>query len=345
MKNDYIRPTVENPPEVFAAPPEYEKNGAPEFIPPPPEFGAGTRAQAAPKKKKRRSRFKQVLALPAVLLLGVLCLNNAVSPAKPARPVTPEQTTLSPEESTQPPEESTLPPEESTQPPEESTAAPETEPTAAYPLADREMQITVYSGTLNDAFEPVILLQERVNELSFADKSLEPPEDIDDFSFYGYVIHAGNPVLRPEGEPPGTPQMILPIDLTLTRAAVEQTPVASDGVRYVDIYANWISDTMPENSYQTFVLDDGMGHEKEFDASSPMYSEGFLYIEAYPETEREGLVFDGYYNQDGERVYALQSFMDFFEPSVYDDNGNVLDVDTNRPLDNIVLKAHWRPAK
>ncbi|MBQ7688172.1 MAG: hypothetical protein IJT27_03025 [Clostridia bacterium] len=327
MNNEFDRTSADTPAEVNFAAREFPSVSAPEFFPPPPEFGTGPAdANTRPKKKRRRS-FRY-LALPAVLILGFLCLNAGVPDSKPD--VTPTQT-------------------DETQPaaPEETTAEPETQPAgepAPYPLEDREMLITVYTGTLDSNYEIEILLQQRVNELSFETLALDAPEDIDLFSFYGYVIHAGNPMLRPDEEPPGTKQVIIPIGQTLTKEAVEKTPIASDGVRYVDIYANWISDTDPATSEQLFTLDDGMGHKKAFDASNPLYSEGFLYIEAYPETEREGYIFDGYYNAAGERVYALQSFMDFYEPGLYDEYGNVIDIDMSRPLD-VVLTAHWIPVE
>ena len=330
MKNVRNRPADGLPPEVTAAPPEFGAD-APEIFAPPEEFGAGGEI---PSRRQKKRRFMRIMAIPAVLLLAYLCIY--AGGALPTRPDTPDKTepaSLSPE--TQNADAET---EAQTEP------EPETEPAAPYPLRDGEMLITVYSGTLDAAYEPEILLQERVSELTFTGMEIAAPEDIDAFSFYGYVIHIGNPWLRPAEEPPGTQRTVIPIGLTLTREAVEKTPVASDGVRYVDIYANWISDTDPATSDQTFTLDDGMGHVKEFDGSNPMYSEGFLYITAYPETERAGYIFDGWYNADGERVDLLQSFMSFFEPNAFDENGNAIDVDMNKPV-QIALKARWRTAE
>ena len=324
MKDEYnSRPL---PPETTPPPPEYRTPAA-EITPPPPEFGAKTAAAKPGQTKKRR--WRRLLAVPAVVLLGFLVFKAASTPA-PQNPAVSTEPNASGSEQTEPSE---APTEE---PPEETTVP--------YPIEDREMLITVYTGTLDENYEFVVLLQQRMNESEFTGLELAAPEEAEGFSFYGYVIHTGNPWLRPEEEPPGTQRAVISIGQTLTVADVEQTPVAADGVRYVDIYANWISNVDPMLSEQVFILDDGMGHEKAFDGSSPMYSEGFLYVEAYPETEREGYVFEGYYNEAGERVYALQSYMDFFEPSLYDENGNVIDVDMSKPR-TVRLTARWKPAE
>ena len=288
-----------------------------------------------------------MLAIPAVAVCGFLCLYAGGAVSLPERDA-PAANAASQEK--QPEEQpSGQPSEQPSQPGEEPPSVPPEEPQPAYPIADRDLVITVFSGTLSADYTHLeVVLTTRVNEAEFTSLDLPEPEDIDAFSFYGYVIHMGHldPALRSEGEPEGAAPQIIPVGNTLTRTHVEQVPVASDGVRYVDITANWISDTDPDgpDADYTFILDYGE-HRKKLDGQNPMYSEGFLYVCAYPDLDsRPGYEFEGWYNAAGERVDALQSYFSFFEPLEYDENGYVSDADMNKTLE-VVLTARWRPAE
>ncbi len=347
MEYEIVTPAQKSPPAEGALPPEYTKPGAPEFYPPPPEFGASGESRPAEKKKKRR-RMRRILAIPAAAVFGFLCLyaGGVVSLPERTRPAA----NASVQE--QQPEDSPSgqPDEQPSQPDEEPSSVPPEEQKPTYPIADRDLVITVFSGTLSADYTHLeVVLTTRVNEAEFTSLDLPEPETIDAFSFYGYVIHMGHldPGLRSEGEPEGAAPLIIPVGNTLTRAHVEQVPVASDGVRYVDITANWISDTDPESPEAdwTFILDYGDGHRKKLDGQNPMYSEGFLYVCAYPDLDSHpGYTFEGWYNAAGERVDALQSYFSFYEPVEYDANGYVFDVDVEKPL-QVVLTARWRPTE
>lgn len=328
IDNEWASP----PPEtVFPAPEQAAP--APEIQPPPPEFGSSGRAEEQPKKKRRL--LKRYLALPVILLLGYLTFAGA-GQAKP--PVTAEpssQQTSLPDETEQPSTDVSEPSSE-----EETT---EKEYVAPYPLADRTMVITVYAYTMGEDFTFPTLLQETLNEQGFESMELPAFPPLDGYTFSGWVIHIGNPVMHPEEEPVGSTRTLITLTgQTLLKADVEKAPIASDGVRYVDIFPVLIPQSEPTADAPSFILDDGNGNRHEYADDSPLYSEGFHYIFAYPETKRPGYIFGGWFTEDGRPVSMLQSYMDLYEPLQYDEYGNVLDCDWSKPL-HIVLTARWYP--
>lgn len=76
------------PPELAAPPPERAACPELEYTAPPPEYGQGSGPAGETPPRKRR--FRQFLALPAVLLVGFLCLHgvkNTVPDVGPEEPV------------------------------------------------------------------------------------------------------------------------------------------------------------------------------------------------------------------------------------------------------------------
>ena len=330
---DSINDAVCRPPkEISLPPPERKDNTAPEIQPPPPEFGAAV-TKKEDKQNKRRF-LKRIITIPLIALFGYLIFaGQSFPPTDPSVPSSSQDTQTDTTEVSD---------TDATQP-DETEPTTEKEYAAPFPLEDRNMLVTVYAGHLDESYEIQMLLQEEVSELGFESMDLPICPPLDGYTFSGYVIHTGNPV-HPEEEPPNTSKAVIPLtDQLLTKSDVEKTPFSTDGKRYVNIYPVWIPSRAQTSEDVTFVLDDGQGNRTTYIDDSPMYSEGFHYIVAYPETKRPGYVFGGWFTSDGKRVDALQSFMDFYAPTVYDDYGNVIDCDWSQPLNNIVLTARWYP--
>lgn len=323
-----------------APPPKEFPPAAQEIQPPPPEFGSGGTRKAEPKKKRRK--LKRFIALPIALLLVYMTYAGVFPNAPQVIADTPTQQTAQPD-ATEP--DATVPdvtePDATEPASEEGTTEKVYE--APYPLADRDMLITVYAYTMGEDFTFPTLLQERVHETEFDGMELPAFPPMDGYTFSGYVIHLGNPVMHPEEEPQTADRTLITLkDQTLSKMDVEHAPIASDGVRYIDIFPVLIPQSQPTADQPSFILDDGNGNRHEYADDSPLFSEGFHYIFAYPETKRPGYVFGGWFTENGTPVSMLQSFMDLYEPIKKDEYGNVLDCDWNKPL-HIVLTATWFP--
>ena len=93
------------PPELAAPPPELSLQPELELIAPPPEFGQGT---APPEEGKKKRGLRQLLAIPAVLMLLFLCFHNVeAAPKSPELPTEPLPTAEPVPTETQPVETAT----------------------------------------------------------------------------------------------------------------------------------------------------------------------------------------------------------------------------------------------
>lgn len=230
-----------------------------------------------------------------------------------------------------------------------------------YPLEDGQIVITVYNDTLNfDVPSPVeveddyrtILAVDAVPEAEFTDYALPAAIAPTGFGFAGYVVHVGNPMdlsadgdvlSEYNGDPPvdvliNEETVVFRVGDLLTREDVERVPPSEDGVRYVNVHAVWIEEdpTTPQ-----IFLDDGFGNVTGYSQNSPMYSEGFLYLCSYPVPEHPGMVFDGWYDENGNRVDVLVCYFSF-TPMTYDSEGNFTGYDWDRH-NTVALTARWKP--
>ena len=234
--------------------------------------------------------------------------------------------------------------------------------TPTYPLENGMIVLTVYNDTFdfsvptvvpNDEYK-TILAQTSIEEADFADYALPdaiaPP---DSFSFNGWVVDYGNAFdngyeregLYDEGEP-SVDQLIteenfcFPLEgAILTRADVERIPVSDDGIRYVNVHATWKVDD-PGAGSVGLNLDDGYGTTIFVSIEHPMVSEGTLYLCQYPIPERDGMKFDGWYDESGKRVQMLNAWYSF--------SGTVTNPDGSfggytGELVSRTLTAHWKP--
>ena len=241
-------------------------------------------------------------------------------------------------------------------------AVPPPEPEyPTYPLADGRIVITVYNDTLTfeipsqvetDDYRTILAMEE-IPEAEFTEYSLPGAWTPEGYGFAGWVVHVNNPMdlssetelfQEYDGDPPvdaliNQDNYAFRIYGPLTRDDVERVPPNEAGIRYVNIHAVWIREN-PEDI--RLVLDDGFGNTSEYGMDSPIASEGYLYLCCYPEPTREGFVFDGWYDEEGNRVDLLMDYFSF-TPMLYDESGSFQGYDWNSSF-TVRLTAHWRPA-
>ncbi len=230
---------------------------------------------------------------------------------------------------------------------------------AQYPLGDGTLVITVYNDTLTfDVPSPAptddymtILASDTVSEADFTEYALPSALTPDGYDFTGWVVHVGNPFDKGSdvdlfGDYMGDPPVDLllregnyafPVYGTLTKQDVERIPPSADGNRYVNVHATWIAQNVSD---PRLYLDDGSGNVTAYSMDHPAASEGYLYLCNYPIPEREGMTFDGWYDEDGNKVELLVSFFSF-TPMVYNEDGSFAGYNWNDSK-AVRLVAHWR---
>ena len=231
----------------------------------------------------------------------------------------------------------------------------------SYPLADGKISFVVYNDTTIYEFPSTVTVEDNyitildVNtfpEAGFTEYELPEPMTPSGYTFAGWVVHVGNPFdldsgTNPfeeyQGDPPvdtllGEGCYAFAVGDVVTKEDVEKVPPGEDGIRRVNVHPVWIA-TNP--SMELLVLDDGLGNETRDGMEVPMASEGYLYLCNYPVPERDGLVFDGWYDDDGNRVDLLVCYFSFV-PMTYDSAGNFTGYDWST-MNVVRLTAHWRP--
>ena len=228
-----------------------------------------------------------------------------------------------------------------------------------YPLGDGEIVITVYNDTTTFEFPTVVssggyltaLARTTIAESDFTSYTMPSALTPSGYDFAGWVVHVGNPFTDDtaaelytefSGDPPvdrllGEGNYAFAVGTTLTKEDIEKVPPSGDGKRWVDVHAVWIE---KNPSQKLLRLDDGLGNVAEYGMMVPLASEGYLYLCRYPVPEREGYVFDGWYNESGERVDLLLCYFSF-TPMTYDANGSFTGYDWSRS-EAVTLTAHWR---
>lgn len=232
-------------------------------------------------------------------------------------------------------------------------------PYETWPLGDGKLTITVYNDTPDITFPSAVQTEAYVTildlvtmpESEFTGYELPSAYTPDGFDFAGWVVHVNNPMdlsagtdvfSEYGGDPPPEAlnredNFVFRIYGPLTREDVERVPPAEDGVRYVNVHAVWI---VQEPEEELILLDDGTGKVTAYGMESPLYSEGYLYLCNFPVPEREGLEFDGWYDENGKRVDYLVCYFSFVKPE-YDADGSFVGYDWGS-YEPVRLVAHWR---
>ena len=232
-------------------------------------------------------------------------------------------------------------------------------PYETWPLGDGKLTITVYNDTPDITFPSAVQTDAYVTildlvtmqESEFTDYALPSAYTPDGFDFAGWVVHVNNPMdlsagtdifSEYGGDPPPEAlnredNFVFPVYGMLTRDDVERVPPSEDGVRYVNVHAVWIAQNPEE---ELILLDDGTGKLTAYGMESPLYSEGYLYLCNFPVPNRENLVFDGWYDENGKRVDYLVCYFSFVKP-LYDSDGSFAGYDWGS-YEPVRLVAHWR---
>ena len=229
-----------------------------------------------------------------------------------------------------------------------------------YPLESGKVVITVYNDTTlfeypsqieGDDGYLTLLTVETFDAADFTSYELPDPLPPTGFTFAGWVIHVNDPfdygsdaTLFEDynGDPP--PETMLnetnyafPVESTLTREDLEKVPPDEEGNRFVNVHAVWIKED-PEG---LLILDDGFGNTVRYSMEIPLASEGYLYLFRYPvPTHPDGLTFNGWYDEEGNRVDLLMSFFSFYKV-VRDEDGNFEYYDWNSS-EEVYLTARWK---
>ena len=207
-----------------------------------------------------------------------------------------------------------------------------------YPLEGGILYYKIYNETMldqptGDAWERILAEGEISVEQLLAGEviALPQPEVPEGFAFLGWAAHF-------PGEKETYPKWSLITESFTAEDAVRIQP-DEDGNRNVDIHAVWRTQD-PDAWQMTMVLDaDGGWMEgqatQSYNALTPKYSGGTVYLCAYPVPEREGYRFTGWYITAGEgktRVETLPASRFFGEK-----NG---EPDYSQPLE-VHLTAGW----
>ena len=228
-------------------------------------------------------------------------------------------------------------------------------PPKRYPLGDERIEILVYNDSLDANFDPVVLDGLQINAADFTEYLLPNSISIANYRFTGWNVHVGNPfdhgyedVLSSlfEEYPNEAPPNALISENTfafrldgnvLTKEMVERVPISADGVRYVNIHAGWVY-TGTNGSY-VVELDDGQGNVTEVQFDHPLYSEGFFCTFDFPQPAPPiGYYFDGWYDEEGNRVDFLLYYYSFTSQT-YDEAGKFIGYGGERIP--VKLIAHW----
>ena len=312
--------------EICRPAPEHTYPSGSEFTKAPDEYVYGAPATEGRERDSRRL-LRHFMAIPAL----ILALGMFLTPVSGTPGAEPEPGPL-----------------------------PEPEPVAqTYPLGDGQIQITVYNDTIIYMFPGdytydedmiiTVLDQVTVSESGFEQYVLPSPRPVTSWTFRGWAVHHGSPFDHASGDAPWGPggepapgslspggQFVFTIGDVLTREDVERIPVSDDGVRYVNIHAMWILED-PDNSKSLIVFHDGE-NEWHYGAETPAMSEGFTYLAAFPVPEKEGYEFDGWYDEDGNRVEMLDYYV-YFDAAQAPDGSWVYDWDDPHPVH---LYARWK---
>lgn len=272
--------------------------------------------------KRRRKRKALWLAAAFLVVAGMTFLQE---PAVEPPAVTLPAETLPAE--TLPAE--TVPTEVPTQAP---TEPPETLPDpVVYPLGNGILEITVYNGSFDmENGAERILYQGSIPEAEFTGLALPEPELQEGFSFLGFVLSGGR-------DSEGMDHFYRLQDVLTPEDTALAVP-GEDGVRQVKIYAAWQA-VGDEEKWLPLTLDgNGSGSTVSVDANGPLWSGGSVYLCAYPEPERDGYRFAGWY-WDSECVQGpveSLSAVQFFEKN----QEGEIDWSAAR---EITLYARWIP--
>lgn len=297
--------------DIMGVPPEYGNGEPPEYPAPPDEFNRFPKETEEEERPSRLRRIMLLLAAAGLVIVGVFWSPHAKT-QQPIEAQTTAAPTAAPSTVTGQPDE-TLP--SGTQQPQE-TPAPTPEPTPV--VLTGKIHIVVYSDILDmDAAmaggQPNrILADETFDAETFESYTLPPLPTEEGLTAQGYVLLAGSSTAYfdslyfDNAQPRAIGSVALGDVVTIRDLAI--VPLNDEGVREAEIHAVWLEDG------SEFLLEfyDGELFGKH-SVGLPMYSDGLIYLAAFPTPVREGLTFAGWCDEQGNTVDAV-TYFDFFRP-------------------------------
>ena len=130
----------------------------------------------------------------------------------------------------------------------------------------------------------------------------------------------------------GTGKAVEPDTEVTLSADLGVSELAKPGVGKITLYAQW----KPITFSVSFNMN---GHGEQIDAVEVISGNT---VEAPADPEADGFAFGGWFTENGTPVSMLQSYMDLYEPLQYDEYGNVLDCDWNKPLHIVAKRGAMR---
>lgn len=302
--------------EIIGAPPEDQGRATPEYPALPEEFNRFAPTVSEEEKPSRLRKVMLLLAVAGLATVGVFRLQPQKTQASAeVQPTATAIATVRPNE--------TPAPTPTPEPTAEPTAVPTPEPTftpAPTPvILTGRIHIVVYADTFSrnlggNGYDNAILADETFDAESFTEYTLPPLPTQSGYTAHCYVLIADSErnYIRNRyfdlGQPHAIGSVALP-DGVVTADDLGIVPLNEEGVREAEIHTVWLSD------YDSYVVEFYDGEEQigSYPVAFPMDSDGLIYLAAFPQPEREGLIFNGWCDSLGNRIDAVMYF-DFFEP-------------------------------
>ena len=330
-------------------PPE-DPGVAPEYQTPPDEFNRF--APHTEETEQKPSRLRKVMlffAAAGLIALGFFTPKRGVLP--PADAQATAAPSLAPGETPGPTAETAtaLPTGQATgEPTPEPSDTPSPAPTdtpgpteVPYPLrSEGTIHVVVCADMMDENYTEVILAEETFDEATFDHYDLPALPTQTGYEAQGYVIQSmtdwdyfGFEKGLHSDNPPDRIVCVPLRDSVLTARDLGIVPVGADGVREVEVHVMWTG-----AGQQNFPLhlDDGQT-VTEYRVGFPIWSEGLVYLDAFPIPEQDGKTFSGWFDADGNRVWAV-TYFDFYTATP--GSNDIEDRDWSAPVP-FTLYAHW----
>ncbi len=299
--------------EIIGAPPEDQNRDTPEYPVLPDEFNRNAPIVEEEEKPSRLRKAMLLLAFMGLVTVGVFGFRSRkTSPSAEAQPTATAVVTA------QPTATGALTPEPTAEPTAVPTPVPTFTPAPTPVVLTGRIHIVVYADTFSmnlggSGYDNAILADEMFDAETFTEYTLPPLPEQSGYTALCYVLIADSETnyLRNLYLDLGQPHAIgsVALDGVVTADDLGIVPLNDAGVREAEIHTVWLSDS---DSYVLECYDDEE-QTGSYPIAFPMDSDGLVYLAAFPQPEREGLIFNGWCDALGNRIDAV-TYFDFFEP-------------------------------
>ena len=315
----------------MGVPPEDSLKATPEYTALPDEYNRNApHAEAKEDRPNRMRKAMLLLAVAGLATVGVFWsgLITKQSPVPPEAEATPVPTvTAAP----------TAKPVETP----EATPEPTPTPSPTPVVLTGRIHIVVYADApVSGGYENDVLADEWFDADTFEGYTLPTLPTMDGYTAQGYVLLAssGDAYLHRLYFDNELPRAIgsVPVGDTITVQDLGIVPLNDDGVHEAEVHVVWLTEG---GHFWIEFYDDGEIFDKQ-EVGFPLYSEGLIYLAAFPAPERAGMTFNGWVDEGGIKVDAL-TYFDFYKP--LKDAQSLEDRDWKTPIP-CRLYASWMDA-